>query len=183
MTNPPPSISITLTITSPKFPLSPSLPPTITLTAVSHYHEPITIFTHSTIFNLGLSQRRSNFICHDITTADIKPLRLNFSKGGKRPAFSRELGGSDDRFFVTLEPETPTEFQGPFRRPNGSRDQSSLEVGHRYWFGVKDGQVVAWWWVGRKAEVMAPPAERASLGEASGEAIAVKVEGVEFEVL
>ena len=41
---------------------------------------------------------------------------------------------------------------------------------------------MAWWRVGRKAEVMAPPGERASLGEASGWDIAVKVEGVEFEV-
>lgn len=181
--NPPPSISVTLAITPPKFPFDPSPPPTITLTAVSHYHEPITIFTQSTIFNLDLSQRRSNFICHDITTADTKSLRLDVTKGGKRPAFNRESGGSDDRFFVTLDPETPTEFQEAFRLSKRSGDQNSLESGHRYWFGIKEGEVVSWWRVGKKAEVMASPGERASLGEASGGPIALKVEGLEFEVI
>ncbi|KAJ5519384.1 hypothetical protein N7453_001806 [Penicillium expansum] len=88
--NAPPSISIALAITPPNFPRSPSQPPTITLTAVSHYLEPITIFTQPTIFNLGLSQRRSNFICHDITTAETTSLHLNITKGRKRPAFNHE---------------------------------------------------------------------------------------------
>ncbi|KAJ5822540.1 hypothetical protein N7447_004880 [Penicillium robsamsonii] len=175
--------SITLAITPPRFSLNPSLSPTITLTAMSHYYEPITLFTQPTIFNLGLSQRRNDFICHDITTADTKPLCIDITKGGKRPGFNRGLGGSDDRFFVTCDPETPTEFQEGFRLANRSVDQNTLEVGHRYWFEIKEGQVVSWWRAGRKAEVMATPGERASLGEANRGPITLQVEGVEFEVL
>ncbi|KAJ5205278.1 hypothetical protein N7472_001726 [Penicillium cf. griseofulvum] len=183
MYNTPPSISITLAITPPTFSLNTSPQPTITLTAVSHYPEPITLFTQPTIFNLGLSQRRSNFMCHDITTPDSKPLRLDITKGGKRPAFNRESGGSDDRFFVTLHPETPTKFQEVFLLANRSGDQNTLEIGHRYWFRIKEGEVVPWWRVGGKAEVMAPPGERSSLGEASGGPITLKAEGVQFEVI
>lgn len=178
-----PSISITLAITPPRFSLNPSPQPTITLTAVSHHHEPITPFAQPTIFNLGLSQRRSIFMCQDITVPDRKPLRLDITKGGKRPAFNRELGGSDDHFFGTLHPETPTEFQEVFRLANRSGYGNTLEIGHRYWSGIKEGEVIPWWRVGGKADVMAPQGERASLGEASGEPITLKAEGVDFEVI
>lgn len=54
------------------------------------------------------------------------------SKGKKCLAFSHELSGSDDRFFVTLERETPTEFQEVFLLPNSSRDLLGALVPEAY---------------------------------------------------
>lgn len=182
-----PSISVSLAIDPPRFPLhrdQRAESPTIPIRAVSHAPAPITIFTWPTIFNLALAQRRANFECLDLT-ADA-PLRVDLTKGPKRPGFSRERGGLDDRSFCTLLPETPVVFSDSFRvasrvlgRPE---DGSSLSPGHRYRYAVREGESVGWWRWGTKDEVMAPPGRPEALGEASGGPIDLSSEVVEFEV-
>ncbi|KAI9836064.1 MAG: hypothetical protein M1819_001675 [Sarea resinae] len=179
----PPSISVDLAIDPPSFIPGGSDPlPSLSITATSHATQPITIFTWPTVFNLDLSQKRANFTCLDLTSD--APLRLELTKGPKRTAFNREKGGSDDVFFQTLEPETPTTFKAPFKlacRTTEGRD--AIVPGHRYRFGVREGEQVPWWRYGSKEDVMAPAGEWAGLGDPSGGPLALgDVAPVEFEV-
>ncbi|KAI9667808.1 MAG: hypothetical protein M1821_000627 [Bathelium mastoideum] len=175
----PPSISVTLSIDPPSF--APGTAVNLTVTTVSHAQTPITIFTWPNVFNLNLAQRRANFTCVDLNTGT--PVHLEITKGPKRPGFSRELGGRDDAYFCTLEPEEPMTFQGSFMLASRMSDGSHTVVpGHRYRFGVREGEKVKWWREGRKEEVMSPSGEASGLGDASGEPINVDAVAVEFEV-
>lgn len=178
-----PSISIILAITPSRFSIAPAPPPEIKITATSHYEKPMTIFTHSTVFNIHLSQWRGDFVCHDITTENVKPVRVALRKQGKRRAFSRESGGRDDRYFVTLNPDSPVEFEAPFYLANYAGDPTVFEPGHKYRFALEEGQTVDWWRVGKKEDVMTPAGDFAGLGEASGSPIPLKTESVHIEVV
>jgi hypothetical protein len=176
-----PSIFVTLAIEPPTF--LPGAEVELSITAVSHASSPITIFAWPNIFNLQLAQRRGNFTCVDLNTGI--PLKMESTKGPKRPGFSRRQGGIDDAHFHTLVPEQPLKLSGRFlvarRSTEGSR---AVTPGHRYRFGVRDGEKIAWWREGSKDEVMSTPDEPASLGDASGEPIALSVLGpVEFTIL
>jgi hypothetical protein len=107
---------------------------------------------------------------------------MELTKGSKRPGFSRRQGAIDDAHFHTLVPGQPLKLSGPLliarRSTEGSR---AIIPGHRYQFGVRDGEKVAWWREGSREEVMSPPDEPADLGNASGYPIALSVLGpVEF---
>ena len=55
--------------------------------------------------------------------------------------------------------------------------------GHRYRFGVREGEKVDWWKEGRKKDVMSLPGEASSLGDASGKPIVFDpIDAVDFEV-
>ncbi|KAF5694937.1 putative NCP1-NADPH-cytochrome P450 reductase [Fusarium denticulatum] len=119
--------------------------------------KPITIFTWHTIFNLKLAQRRKNFICTDLTTG--LPLQLESTKGPKRPQFSYELGGHDDQYFITLEPEEPTIITRRFLRSAGLEGDGVFKPGHRYQLKVRDNEEAEWWRYGRREDVMSPPGQ------------------------
>ncbi|KAJ5587786.1 uncharacterized protein N7459_003551 [Penicillium hispanicum] len=178
-----PSISVALAITPSHFSSdNPHPNPTITLTAISDYPKPITIFTYNTIFHLDLSLYRSDFTCQDTTGTDTpRSMNIDVSKGPRRPAFSRESGGPDDEYFVTLEPNTPFEFQHAFWLVDGEEAPSTFLPGHRYLLGAKEGAQVRWWQTGRKDDVMAPPGTKSLLGSAAGEPIPLNIGRVEFE--
>ncbi|KAI9712512.1 MAG: hypothetical protein M1828_001693 [Chrysothrix sp. TS-e1954] len=175
-----PPITIALSISPPNF--SPGSAVELSITAISHAQTPLTIFTWPTIFHLDLAQRRRNFTCVDLETTE--PLQLETTKGGKRPAFSRELGGKDDAHFRTLEPKEPVTFSGPFKLANRMVEGLyALVPGHRYQFGVQNGEGVSWWKEGRKEDVLAPRGEDAGLGEAGGKPIVFEgIEPVDFKV-
>lgn len=183
-TSTPPGLSINLALSQNSFePASPDHPPvSISLTVTSHATQAITIFTWPTIFNLDLSQKRANFECIDHVSNE--PLRLELTKGPKRPAFSRESGGIDDAFFRTLEPETPVTFNAAFKLAGRSTEgRNAIVPGHRYRFAVRDGETVSWWRYGRKEDVMTPAGTPSTLGEASGPPITLAdIASVEFEV-
>lgn len=179
----PPSVSIKLVIDPPSFaPGSLESPPFISITAISHALQPITIFTWPTVFNLALSQKRANFTCLDLTSNT--PLRLELTKGPQRSGFSRTKDGPDDAFFQTLEPKIPVTFKAAFKLARRTTEGSDAIVeGHWYRFGVREGETVPWWRYGRKEDVMAPPGQRATLGEPSGEPITLELPApVDFEV-
>ncbi|KAJ5592054.1 uncharacterized protein N7459_002423 [Penicillium hispanicum] len=184
--NPPrPSITVTLGLTPAKFSVGAQPLPEFTVTALSHFPGPITIFTYTTIFHLKLSLRRSDFSCIDITTDDATPVpEMDDSRGGRHSAFTRESGGRDDRYFLTLEPGIPVKFQEAFYRAIRRPDEPDLfESGHKYRMAIKDGETIRWWRWGRKEEVMAPPGKRVSLGPAKEEPIPLQADPLEFEVI
>ncbi|KAJ5894195.1 hypothetical protein N7495_005886 [Penicillium taxi] len=178
-----PIISVTLGLSPTDFSIGPGSPPTFTITATLLYDKPITILTYATIFNLDLSLQRSNFTCHDITTGDIKPVELDYTKGGRRPSFNRESGGRDDRYFCTLVPTIPVVFQEEFCLANQSEDLDLFVAGHKYRLTIKKGEKVAWWMTGSKEEVMTPPGKRSGLGHASGGPILLEADELEFNVV
>ena len=174
----PPSISVTLSIDPPSFSLGTAVD--LSITAVSHAQVPITIFTWPTIFNLGLAQRRKNFTCLDVDTNT--PVRLEITKGPKRPGFSSELGGRDDAYFHTLEPDKPVTFKEPFKLANRMGEHAATP-GHRYRFSVREGETVTWWEEGRREDVMGPPEEEGNFFEAGREPIIVdQIDAIEFMV-
>ena len=175
-----PTISVSLSMEPPT--LSEGATVNLSVIAVSHAPIPITIFTWPTIFNLNLAQKRANFTCVDLNTNES--VRLELTKGPKRPGFSRMLGGRDDAWFQTLKPNEPLTFQGPFQLAFRANDQlKGLVPGHRYRFGVREGETIEWWREGRKEDVMSPPREESSLEGASGRPIVFDpIEAIEFEV-
>ncbi|KAG5756146.1 hypothetical protein H9Q72_001081 [Fusarium xylarioides] len=181
-----PTISVSLSIDPPTFTRGSVSPPsaTITITATLHASEPITIFTWHTIFNLELAQRRKNFICTDLTTG--LPLQLETTKGPKRPQFSYELGGHDDQYFITLEPEKPTIITHRFLRSAGLEGDRVFKPGHRYQLKVRDNEEAEWWRYGKKEDVMSPPGQsspKEGCEDPSGLPIRLSpIDPVEFEV-
>ncbi|KAI9930812.1 hypothetical protein ASPWEDRAFT_182773 [Aspergillus wentii DTO 134E9] len=175
-----PSISVQLSIHPPRFTPGSQPPPSLSITATSHATQPITIFTWPEIFNLALAQRRKNFTCLNLTTNTA--IRLETTKGPKRTAFSQASGGRDDKAFVTLEPEIPVTFTDSFKLGIAQGERCRVEPGHRYRFGVNEGEEIWWWQYGRKEDVMKSP-DSAGMDEPSGLPIALdNVAPVEFEV-
>ncbi|KAF4962841.1 hypothetical protein FSARC_9084 [Fusarium sarcochroum] len=157
-----PTLSITLTISPLKFTRRAESPPSISITAILHADEPITIFTWHTIFNLKLAQRRKNFVCTDLTTSSR--VELATTKGPKRSAFSSELGGPDDEYYCTFEPETPVTFKHRFLRSHALEGEQAFTPGHAYCLEVREDEEVSWWRYGKKEDVMSPPGQFYSRG-------------------
>lgn len=174
-----PRITISLAINPPSFVFGEI--PTISITATSHATRPITIFTWPTIFRLDLAQDRKNFTCDDLTTDT--PVFVELTKGPRRPGFTCTKGSNDDKYFWTLEPETPLTFKNPFRVAFEGR--AAVAEGHQYRYAVNQGKVVRHWWYGRRDDVMSPSrfGERTALSKSSGEPIVLEPVGpVKFEV-
>ncbi|KAI9706988.1 MAG: hypothetical protein M1820_004576 [Bogoriella megaspora] len=175
-----PSISVALSIDPPSFALSENV--TLNVTAVLHAQDPITIFTWPNIFNIDLAQKRANFTCEDLNTGF--PMNLEITKGPQRSGFNHELGGRDDSYHDTLQPEEPVTFKGSFKLASRTDKGSHvLTPGHRYRFGVREGEKIQWWREGKKEDALLPPGDDANSDNPSGGPIVLEsVEPVEFEV-
>ena len=108
---------------------------------------------------------------------------MELTKGPKRAGFSHERGSPDDKYHHTLEPGQPLKISHPFglafRSAEGPR---SLTAGHRYAFGVRQGEQVDWWREGRMEDVLVPPGQSDQIE--SGEPIVLDTAGpIEFTVL
>jgi hypothetical protein len=105
----------------------------------------------------------------------------------KRFPYSFVLGGTDDKFFFTLEPGMPMEFNASFGLANDMRgDHGTFALlGHRYLMDVQPGEKVEWWKRGRKEDVLdieGAPSRNASVPY--GKPIPLKLDApVEFSVL
>ncbi|KAK5162956.1 uncharacterized protein LTR77_011010 [Saxophila tyrrhenica] len=152
--------------------------PKISITVTSQATRPITIFTWPTIFHLSLAQSRDNFTCLDLTTESA--MRLSTTRGPQRQPFSRTKGHSDEQYFCTLDPGVPVIFSGGLRV--ASSVAGGLQAGHRYRYGVQEGEQVQWWRWGRKDGVLAPSGQIEDLDDPDGEPIMISAEPVEFEV-
>ena len=176
-------MDVSLSVEPSTFVPGRSARPTLTLTAISRATQPITIFTWPTIFNLGLSQERTNFTVHDLTSDTA--ISTETTKGPRRMEFSRNTGSGDDEFFVTLQPEVPRVFSHSFALAMHEADcRPSLQEGHRFRFAVSEGEVVQHWWYGIRKDVMASSwRPRVGLLAPSGEPIQlISVEPLEFDI-
>ncbi|KAH0386015.1 hypothetical protein KCU92_g2964, partial [Aureobasidium melanogenum] len=172
-------MSVTITITPSSVTLS--RPCLLTLSATLSYSSPITIYTWPSVFNLNLAQRRKNFFCIDLSN-DNAPVKLETTKGGKRSGhISLELGGIDDEYFRTLVPEKPVDFTAPLivaTRPN-----KPLVAGHRYRFGMNEGESILYWYEGTREQTMSPPGQDAPAAKDMRTILLDVGPPIEFEVL
>lgn len=174
-----PTISVNITLEPAAVTLG--APCSIILSTTLTYPTPITIYTWPTVFNLGLSQRRKNFWCIDLSNND-EPVRLGTTKGGKRSGWiSRVLGDFNDQSFVTLELGKTVDISAPFMLT--TRLDGPLVAGHRYRFGFNEGECVGDWMHGTREEIMLPPGDRSPMGREGPRIVLDVGPPIEFEVL
>lgn len=183
-----PSISIELHI-SPVINIQDPTPPTLSVTAVLHADRPITVLTWATILD---PEKRRNFWADDLGSELPVPVHLEILKCVKR------INAPDQRYYLTLHPDTPTTVSCPFwvaHRINhrGSNDGHTrihrlrrewalyMEPGHRYRFGVADGEGIDQWRWGTKDEVLG--ARGFKLREVDERIVFDRVRPVEIELL
>jgi hypothetical protein len=150
-----PKISVNMTITPASVTLG--VPCSLTLVATLSHPTPITIYTQRSVLNLHLAQKVKNFYCVDLSNNN-DPVFLQTRKCTKRVGgVRRELGGIDDQYFHTLEPEKPYEFIDRFILSYGLNER--LVAGHRYRFGFSEKQTSPSWFDGTREDVLHPPGE------------------------
>ncbi len=157
--------------------------PTITITAILHASQPITVLSWHNIFYLQLNQERANFVCQDLTSDQI--LHTELTKGPRRSGISMKKGSNDGKYYHTLEPETPAVFTAAsVLASRVKHGDPVLVAGHRYRYGLREGEGIKWWWYGTKEEVLEGPGESAGYRQPSGDFIDFGiVEPVEFDVV
>jgi hypothetical protein len=171
----PPSVSVSLELSSYSFSQGEEVE--LSITATSHASTPITVFTWPTIFNAPLALKRKNFECLDLDTNT--PLKLEITKGGKRSGFVFRHGSADAEYCYTLMPEEPVKFTSPFK----IIDYRGITPGHRYRFGVCQGEKIEWWAAGTKDEVLKAPGEPEASAMYDEEPIVLHdVNDIEFEI-
>jgi hypothetical protein len=169
----PPSIAVKLAIDPPSFKISERV--RLSVTATSNASDPITIFNWPNIFNPSLSQMRGSLVAFDKATHEELILHTMVVKRGP---VNYTLGGSDDEFFVTLEPGKPAEFSTPF-----GYGHTTLP-GHQYLVDLQEGESVDWWKKGRKEDVLNLPGKDRGASRSDGEPIVLSLnEPVEYKLL
>ncbi|KAH0283150.1 hypothetical protein M436DRAFT_68227 [Aureobasidium namibiae CBS 147.97] len=113
MTNSPPRIDITFSITPSTHSFSSPLPPTLDLTLLSHASAPITLFTWNTPFHLPHCLTNTSLSIHNTKTSTPVPTTKLLIQ---RPALTRVRGSYDEVLFLTLLPGVPVTLSRPFGR-------------------------------------------------------------------
>ncbi|KAF7517124.1 hypothetical protein G7054_g13901 [Neopestalotiopsis clavispora] len=158
-----PSISVDLAITPPEYSHQagqdgiPSL--SITATLAPSAPKPVTILTWPTIFNPSLALKRRNFTVQNISHDPPTPIKLEITKGPKRPAFQRRKGTSDEKYYITLHPgQKSTIAEQPLNivQRTGSDGETHLfQPGNTYSLGVsEEGDKIRNWWWGTTDDVL-----------------------------
>jgi hypothetical protein len=169
----PPSVSLSISIDPSTCSVNSENLPTLSLTVTLHASRPIMLCTYGTILNPKLALRQRNFSVFDLTANQRVWTEIGQIH---RCALRRRLGDSDEKYYLTLLPETPVTITHPFslvsrwrnrdpdkaltRSPRASDYKGEvfrnyLEPGHKYRIGV-EGQGLGWWRYGTKEEVLAP---------------------------
>jgi hypothetical protein len=110
---PPPRIELTLSISPSTHSFSNALPPTITMTLVSHAPHPITLFTWDKPLDFQHVLTNNGITITNLTSnTTVKTTRHMI----QRTAITRLRGSYDEILFPTLEPEVATTFSRAFGR-------------------------------------------------------------------
>ena len=198
----PPSASLTISVDPSTCSVSSENLPTLSLTVTLHASRPITFCSYGTVLNPGLALRQKNFSVFDLTAN--QRVWTEIGKLQRRP-LRRRLGDSDEKYYLTLLPETPVTITHPFslvgrwrnrdpdkgltRSPraldyHGEVFRNYLEPGHKYRIGV-EGQGLGWWRYGTKEEVLAPmgaPPSESSRGWTEPRIAFLDVPDIEIQV-
>jgi len=75
---------------------------------------------------------------------------VSFVSTTNSTGFQHYRGSYDDKHHLTLNPDVPRTFEHPFTIST----KPKLQAGHRYAFGLAEGQGIGWWCWGTKAEVL-----------------------------
>jgi hypothetical protein len=108
-----PRIELTLSLSPSTHSFSSPLPPTITMTLLSHASHPITFFTWNTPLHIQHILSNNGITITDLTTnTPVKTSRIMI----QRIAIKRIKGSYDEKLFPTLEPGVPATFSRAFGR-------------------------------------------------------------------
>lgn len=178
-----PTLSITLSLSRSTYSFSEHQPPELSLTVTSNADKPLTVFTwHRPLWpKLALCQRQ--FIITDLAdNVEVPQTAVQI----QRMPFTRIRGCSDNVYFVTIMPGTPTVVSTPFgrgtaqpqpkavaergweldsegkemktRRSVHAHGVDGLEPGHRYRLDVKRVELYGMWWRwGSREEYLVDP--------------------------
>ncbi|RYP73600.1 hypothetical protein DL771_003488 [Monosporascus sp. 5C6A] len=188
----PPSVSVALAISPSTYKHgdSENVVPELSIIATldSSTPKPVTLQTWPTIFNPGLALKRRNFTAQDISQDPPTNVRLEITKGPKRPGIQRKKGSRDEAYYVTLHPgQEVTVAKQPLNVVKRSRDDAPVfRAGHRYSLGLSDeGRKVQTWWWGTTDDVLdevgGPPKDVSGI-KGKGDIVLI-MEPVSFEIV
>ena len=200
----PPSVNISLSLSSNSHSCGSPTPPILSVTVTSHAAVPLTLLTWHTALHPHLALGQGAFTLKDkIAKTTIPQKTVRLSRGPLR----RLAGSSDAAYFITLYPGAPVTVStafGPMNQPplprghpgrmrpaaGGTVPRSAcgvdgLEVGRKYEVAVVDGLKISWWRWGTSEEVLETAGSRDwELGWSEKAFIlGVEEEKVEFEVV
>ncbi|KAF2691237.1 hypothetical protein K458DRAFT_399137 [Lentithecium fluviatile CBS 122367] len=168
-----PHIDIVLSFDPPSHSFSQATPPNLTLTLTSHAETPFTLFTWSTTLALPNALTTSGIT---ITDAAAGRAVQTASLTANRAPLKRTKGTSDEKYFITLQPNTQLQLSTGFGRGGSVKPQpkavvergweldengderkirrskfatgvDGLEPGHEYVIGLDEGALKSVWWV------------------------------------
>ena len=113
-----PTISLTISVTPSTYSFADLHPPSLSITLVSHSSSPVTLFTFFTPLDPRSGLNQDGFILTDLSTSPPVIVPQDFIRLQRLP-FSRERGSDDDKYFVTLYPETPWTVSAGFATGGG----------------------------------------------------------------
>ncbi|KAI9809559.1 MAG: hypothetical protein M1827_006794 [Pycnora praestabilis] len=176
-----PKISIKISLSSYLYHFSNPTPPEISVVVESFCDRPITLFTWGTPLDPASARTQGGFVIIDLANDESVP---QTSSSINRTPFSRARGSGDEKYFMTLHPNTPIISSTRFGRAAGYRPQpkaivergwevdeqgnekktrrsvrgcgvDGLEAGHRYRVDVARGKLLGTWWRwGTKDDIM-----------------------------
>lgn len=98
----------------------------------------------------------ATFFAEDITSEPPQSIKIEITKGPQRVGYQHRRGGFDEKYHLTLLPNSPVTVSCPFnlvRRTQRHAGESESEPRplfqpkHRYRLGISDsGAVGLWWW-------------------------------------
>ncbi|RYO74751.1 hypothetical protein DL766_008371 [Monosporascus sp. MC13-8B] len=121
----------------------------VTATLDSSAPKPVTLHTWSTIFNPGLALMGRNFTAQDISQDPPTNIKLEITKGPRRPEVQRRICSYDERYYVTLHPgQEVTVAKQPLNIVKRTKDGAHVfRAGHTYSLGLLDeGRMIRTWW-------------------------------------
>ncbi|RYP93281.1 hypothetical protein DL770_000570 [Monosporascus sp. CRB-9-2] len=189
----PPSVSVTLAISPSTYKHGDSenaIPDlSVTATLDSSAPKPVTLQTWSTVFNPGLALKRRNFTAQDISQDPPTNIKLEITKGPRRPGFQHKKGSNDERYYVTLYPgQEVTVAKQPLQIVKRTKDDAPVfQAGHTYSLGLsEEGRKVQTWWWGTTDDVLdevgGPPKDVSGI-EGKGDIVLNMEEPVSFEIV
>ena len=116
--SPTPTISLTLSVTPTSYSFTDPHPPTLSITLLSHSPSPVTLFTFFTPLDPASGLDQDAFLLTDLSSSPPLSIPQDSIRLQRLPS-SRERGGGDDKYFLTLYPEPPLTVSADFATGGG----------------------------------------------------------------
>ncbi|KAL8943904.1 MAG: hypothetical protein Q9216_000798 [Gyalolechia sp. 2 TL-2023] len=134
-----PVLSLTLNLSPQTYSFTNPHPPSISLTLLSHSSKPFTLFTFQTPLNPHTGLTQDGFPITDLSTTPPSRVPQDSLRLQRMP-YSRARGSGDDRYFITVYPNTPLALSSGFCTGGGKTIRPyPRHVVEKGWIPDKDG--------------------------------------------